>query len=64
MRGCAVVLLVVILVWWNDNAMFGAQPETVLAATFLGLLAATPAVVTRVEEHPAAAAVRSRRVSA
>ena len=40
----AVVLLVVILVWWNDNALYGAQPESVLAATFLGILAATPAV--------------------
>ena len=60
----ALVLLVVILVWWNDNALFGAQPETVLAATFLGLLAATPAVVTRVEEPPPVPAVRSRRGSA
>ena len=33
------LLLVVVLVWWNDNPLFGAQPETVLAATFLGLLA-------------------------
>ena len=38
---CAAVLLVGVLVWWNDNALFGAQPETVLAATFLGILAAT-----------------------
>ena len=40
----AVVLLVVILVWWNDNTLYGAQPESILAATFLGVLAATPAV--------------------
>ena len=33
------LLLVVVLVWWNDDPLFGAQPETVLAATFLGLLA-------------------------
>ena len=33
-----------VLLWWNDNALFGAQPETVLAATFLGILAAVPAV--------------------
>ena len=39
---CAAVLLVGVLVWWNDNALFGTQPETVLAATFLGILAATP----------------------
>jgi O-Antigen ligase len=40
----AVVLLVVVLVWWNDNTLYGVQPESVLAATFLGILAATPAV--------------------
>ena len=39
---CAVVLLVGVLVWWNDNALFGVQPETILAATFLGVLAAIP----------------------
>lgn len=33
------VLVVVALVWWNDNALYGGQPETVLAATFIGLLA-------------------------
>lgn len=36
---CAVLLLVVILIWWNDNPLFGAEPETVLAATLLGVLA-------------------------
>ena len=40
----AVVLLVVILVWWNDNTLYGAQPESVLAATFVGILAAAPAI--------------------
>jgi O-antigen ligase len=39
---CATVLIVGVLVWWNDNALFGTQPETVLAAVFLGMLAATP----------------------
>jgi hypothetical protein len=39
---CATVLLVGVLVWLNDNALFGTQPETVLAATFLGMLAAVP----------------------
>ena len=33
------VSLVVILIWWNDNALFGSQPEAVLFAVFLGLLA-------------------------
>jgi O-antigen ligase len=37
---CAVVVLVTIAIWLNDNALFGAQPEIVLAATMLGLLAA------------------------
>jgi O-antigen ligase len=49
---CALVLLVVILVWWNDNTLYGAQPETVLAATFIGLLAATPAVFRNSEDGP------------
>ena len=40
----ALVLLVVVLVWWNDNTLYGAQPESVLAATFLGILAAVPAI--------------------
>jgi O-antigen ligase len=47
---CATVLLVGVLVWWNDNALFGVQPETVLAATFLGMLAAVPGV--RTESEP------------
>jgi O-antigen ligase len=37
---CAVAVLVVIAIWLNDNALYGAQPELVLAATMLGLLAA------------------------
>jgi hypothetical protein len=43
---CALLLLVAILIWWNDNALYGAQPETVLATTFLGLLAAVPYIAT------------------
>lgn len=31
--------LAVILIWWNDNPLFGAQPETVLAALLLGVFA-------------------------
>jgi O-antigen ligase len=44
---CALLLLVAILIWWNDNALYGAQPETVLAATLLGLLAAVPYITSR-----------------
>jgi O-antigen ligase len=39
------VMLVVIMVWLNDNPLFGAQPETVLLATFLGMFAAAPAIL-------------------
>jgi O-antigen ligase len=48
----ATIVLVVILVWWNDNALFGMQPESVLAATCLGILAAIPVVAAdnRVEQ--------------
>ena len=37
---CALAVLVVVAIWFNDNALYGAQPEVVLAATMLGLLAA------------------------
>jgi O-antigen ligase len=37
---CAVAVLVVVAIWLNDNALYGAQPELVLAATMIGLLAA------------------------
>jgi O-antigen ligase len=30
--------LLLILIWWNDNPIFGGQVETVLAAVFLGIL--------------------------
>ena len=33
-----------ILIWWNDNAIFGAQPETIMFAVFLGMLASIPVV--------------------
>jgi O-antigen ligase len=39
---CIMVVLVVCLIRWNDNPLFGAQPETVLAAACLGLLASYP----------------------
>ncbi len=39
-----VVELAAVLIWWNDNPIFGAQPETVMFAVFLGLLASIPVV--------------------
>jgi O-antigen ligase len=39
------VMIVVIMLWLNDNPLYGAQPETVLLALFLGLFAAAPAVL-------------------
>jgi hypothetical protein len=38
------VLLVVILIWLNDNPLYGAQTETVLLAIFLGIFASAPAI--------------------
>ncbi len=35
----AVLVLALVLVWWNDNPLYGAQPETVFAALALGTLA-------------------------
>jgi O-antigen ligase len=35
----AVLLLIVIMIWWNDNPLYGAHAETVLAALALGTLA-------------------------
>ena len=35
----AVMILLAILVWWNDNALYGAQPESIMAAFALGILA-------------------------
>jgi O-antigen ligase len=44
-----VALLAVVLIWWNDNPIFGAQPESILFALLLGLLAASPHVPEPVE---------------
>ena len=41
----AVILLVATMVWLNDNPLFGSQPETVMAALFLGILAAVPPIL-------------------
>lgn len=35
----ATLVLIVVLIWWNDNPLYGGQPETVLAALALGTLA-------------------------
>jgi O-antigen ligase len=35
----AVLLLAVVMIWWNDNPLYGAHPETLLAALALGTLA-------------------------
>jgi O-antigen ligase len=49
----AVILLVATMVWLNDNPLFGSQPETVMAAMFLGILAAVPPIlVTSVTTSP------------
>lgn len=45
--------LVVDLIWWNDNAIFGAQPETILLGLFLGLLATSTLAAARESELPA-----------
>jgi hypothetical protein len=42
----ALLVLVTVLIWWNDNPLFGAQPETVFAALALGTMA-TPWLTTR-----------------
>ncbi len=39
---CAVIMFFVIAIWWNDNGLYGGQPESVLAAVLLGMLAAIP----------------------
>jgi hypothetical protein len=35
----ATLVMVVVLIWWNDNPLFGAHPETLLFALALGMLA-------------------------
>ena len=44
----AMILLVATLVWLNDNPLFGSQPESVMAAMFLGILAAVPPILASV----------------
>ena len=45
------VMIVVIMVWLNDNPLYGAQPETVLLALFLGMFAAAPAILRTTPER-------------
>ena len=35
----ATLVLIVVLIWWNDNPLYGAQPETLSFALALGTLA-------------------------
>ena len=44
-----VALFALVLIWWNDNPIFGAQPESILFGLLLGLLAASPRVPEPVE---------------
>jgi O-antigen ligase len=39
---CAAAIVLAIAVWFNDNAVFGNQAETVFLAIMLGILAAIP----------------------
>ncbi len=42
----ALLVLITVMIWWNDNPLFGAQPETVFVALALGTMA-TPWLSTR-----------------
>ena len=50
---CAAAIILGVAVWFNDNAVFGIQPETVLLAVMLGVVAAIPAVDRRTNERVA-----------
>jgi len=52
--------LVVVVVWWNDNPLFGGQVESILAFTFLGILGALPRLVAEQKEAGAVATVPGR----
>jgi O-antigen ligase len=41
------ILLVATMVWLNDNPLFGSQPESIMIALFLGMLAAVPPILAR-----------------
>jgi O-antigen ligase len=50
-----IVVLGLTVVWLNDNALFGAQPESVLLAMTLGVLASLPAPIDDTELRPSPA---------
>ena len=54
------VLLVAILIWWNDNPLFGAQPESVLFAIILGLVASVRPAAVPAESDPEVSATTRR----
>jgi len=37
----ACAILAVVLIWWNDNPLYGAQPETLITAVVIGVLASS-----------------------
>jgi O-antigen ligase len=57
----ALLILIVVLIWWNDNPLFGAQPETVYAALALGVMA-TPWLSTRTRSGSDAELVADHRM--
>jgi O-antigen ligase len=36
---CSLLMVLTVMLWWNDNALFGAQPESMSVALALGLMA-------------------------
>ena len=45
-------MLIVVLIWWNENPLYGAQPETVLAALSLGMHAVPWSSLNRLPVKP------------
>ena len=59
----ATLVLVVVLIWWNDNPLYGGQPETLLAALAFGTLA-VPWPSLRGDPQPSLGEGRPIRLSA
>jgi hypothetical protein len=55
--------LIVNVLWFNDNAIFGAQPETVLLGTTLGILASFRPDTTNSEDSSQAQGTSTRAVA-